>query len=55
MTDFEEYLRQIADASGLHQTVDRRIEQGVANPAVHTPGAVVRALDARLTLMDRRG
>lgn len=47
--------QQLADASGLHQTVVSRIEQGVANPTVRTLGAVARALDARLTLTGRQG
>ncbi len=47
--------QQLADASGLHQTVVSRIEQGIANPTVRTLGAVARALDARLTLTERRG
>lgn len=47
--------QQLADASGLHQAVVSRIEQGVANPTVRTLGAVARALDARLTLTERRG
>jgi transcriptional regulator with XRE-family HTH domain len=46
---------ELAAASGLHQSVVSRIEQGVANPTVRTLGALARALDARLTLSERRG
>jgi DNA-binding XRE family transcriptional regulator len=45
--------QQLAEASGLHQSVVSRIEQGVANPTMRTLSAVVGALDARLTLAER--
>jgi DNA-binding XRE family transcriptional regulator len=45
---------QVAAASGLHQSVVSRIEQGVANPTARTLGALARALDARLTITGRR-
>jgi len=44
---------QVAAASGLHQSVVSRIEQGVANPTTRTLTALARALDARLTLAGR--
>ncbi len=45
--------QELAMASGLHQSVVSRIEQGVANPTVRTLSALARALDARLTLSER--
>lgn len=45
--------QELAAASGLHQSVVSRIEQGVANPTVRTLSALARALDARLTLSCR--
>ena len=47
--------QELADASGLHQSVVSRIEQGVANPTVRTLSALARALDTRLTLGCRQG
>jgi ribosome-binding protein aMBF1 (putative translation factor) len=47
--------QQLAEASGLHQSMVSRIEQGVANPTVRTLSALARALDARLMLSGRRG
>ncbi len=47
--------QELAAASGLHQSVVSRIEQGVANPTMRTLSALARALDARLTLICRRG
>ena len=44
---------QVAEASGLHQSVVSRIEQGVANPTARTLAALGRALDARLTFKGR--
>ena len=46
--------QQVAAASGLHQSVVSRIEQGVANPTARTLAALARALDARLTLTGRQ-
>ena len=46
--------QQVAAASGLHQSVVSRIEQGVANPTARTLAALSRALDARLTLTGRQ-
>jgi ribosome-binding protein aMBF1 (putative translation factor) len=46
--------QQVAAASGLHQSVVSRIEQGVANPTARTLAALARALDARLTLSGRQ-
>lgn len=46
--------QELAAASGLHQSVVSRIEQGVANPTVRTLSALARALDVRLTLSERR-
>jgi ribosome-binding protein aMBF1 (putative translation factor) len=45
---------QVAEASGLHQSVVSRIEQGLANPTARTLAALARALDAKLTLTSRR-
>jgi len=47
--------QELAAASGLHQSVVSRIEQGVSNPTARTLSAVARALDARLTLTCRGG
>lgn len=44
---------QVAAASGLHQSVVSRIEQGVANPTARTLAMLARALDARITLTSR--
>ena len=46
--------QQVAVASGLHQSVVSRIEQGVANPTARTLAVLARALDARLTLSGRQ-
>jgi len=46
--------QQVAAASGLHQSVVSRIEQGVANPTARTLAVLARALDARLTLSGRQ-
>jgi len=46
--------QQVAVASGLHQSVVSRIEQGVANPTARTLALLARALDARLTLTGRQ-
>ena len=46
--------QQVAAASGLHQSVVSRIEQGVANPTARTLAVLARALDAKLTLTGRR-
>ncbi len=46
--------QQVAAASGLHQSVVSRIEQGVANPTARTLAVLARALDARLTLTGRQ-
>ena len=45
--------QQVAAASGLHQSVVSRIEQGVANPTARTLAMLARALDAELTLTGR--
>ena len=45
--------QQVAAASGLHQSVVSRIEQGVANPTARTLASLARALDAQLTLTGR--
>ena len=45
--------QQVAAASGLHQSVVSRIEQGVANPTARTLALLARALDAKLTLTGR--
>lgn len=45
--------QQVAAASGLHQSVVSRIEQGVANPTARTLAVLARALDAKLTLTGR--
>ena len=46
--------QQVAAASGLHQSVVSRIEQGVANPTARTLAVLARALDAKLTLTGRQ-
>ena len=46
--------QQVAAASGLHQCVVSRIEQGVANPTARTLAVLARALDAKLTLTGRQ-
>ena len=46
--------QQAAAASGLHQSVVSRIEQGVANPTARTLSVLARALDAKLTLTGRQ-
>jgi ribosome-binding protein aMBF1 (putative translation factor) len=46
--------QDLAAASGLHQSVVSRIEQGVANPTARTLSALARALGAQLTLTARR-
>ena len=45
---------QVAAASGLDQSVVSRIEQGLGNPTARTLALLARALDARLTLVDRK-
>jgi len=45
--------QQVAAASGLHQSVVSRIEQGAANPTARTLSVLARALDARLALVAR--
>lgn len=45
--------QQVAAASGLHQSVVSRIEQGVANPTARTLTQLARGLDARLVLAAR--
>ena len=45
--------QQVAAASGLHQSVVSRIEQGVANPTARTLALLARALEAKLTLTGR--
>jgi ribosome-binding protein aMBF1 (putative translation factor) len=46
--------QQVAAASGLHQSVVSRIEQGVANPTARTLAVLARALNAKLTLTGRQ-
>ena len=46
--------QQVAAASGLHQSVVSRIEQGVANPTARTLAVLARAPDAKLTLTGLR-
>ena len=45
--------QEVAAASGLHQSVVSRIEQGVANPTARALTLLARALDAQLTLTGR--
>ena len=45
--------QEVAAASGLHQSVVSRIEQGVANPTARTLALLARALEAKLTLTGR--